>query len=274
MPSFLFWNLNKKQLGNEVASLCHKFSIDVLILAECEMDEVDLQLNLNTQGVGSSTYLAPPNNSPRLKFLTKLPHGCFLPLMDEGGISIWKVAPPVGVDFLLVGAHLRSKLHMSEHDQMFSATRVRSLIANAEDAVGHHRTVVIGDLNMNPFESAMVSAEGMHGVQDRQIAARGSRVVEGATRKFFYNPMWGRMGDNSSGPPGTYYKDMSDYVNYYWNTFDQVLLRPDLLDSFDDKDLIVISEVDNHPLLSANRINKDFSDHLPIFLSLNTEAQL
>lgn len=270
MPSFLFWNLNNKPLGKEVASLCHEYSVDVLVLAECEITEVELQRELNHGQ--AATYLAPPNYSSRLKFLTKLPHGSMAPLLDDGGLSIQKITPPLGDAFLLVAAHLRSKLHMTESDQMFSATRVRQAIVDAEKEVSHCRTVVIGDLNMNPFENAMVSAEGMHGVLDRRIAARGTRTVEGKERMFFYNPMWGRMGDSSDGPPGTYFKDMSNYVNHYWNTFDQVLIRPDLLGCYEDENLVVIAEVGGQSLLSSDRINRNFSDHLPIYLNLRTEV--
>lgn len=250
--------------------MCREYSVDVLILAECEMTEVELQCELNN-GQGA-TYLSPPNHSPRLKILTKLPHGSIVPLLDDGGVSIRKLKPPLGEEFLLVAAHLRSKLHMSESDQMFSATRVRQAIVEAEKSVSHYRTIVIGDLNMNPFEDAMVSAEGMHGVLDRRIAARGFRTVEGKERMFFYNPMWGRMGDTSEGPPGTYFKDMSSYVNHYWNTFDQVLIRPDLLDNYKDDDLIVISKAGGQSLLGSDRINRSFSDHLPIYLNLRTEV--
>src|SRR5262249_10143860 len=37
-------------------------------------------------------------------------------------------------------------------------------------------------------------------------------------------PHVGRSRDRTPGPPGTYYRSSSQSVNYFWNTYDQVLL--------------------------------------------------
>jgi hypothetical protein len=83
--------------------------------------------------------------------------------------------------------------------------------------------------------------------------------------------MWGRMGDSSAGAPGTYYYGGSSYVSYFWNTFDQVLLRPDLLDFFSQDDLRVISKIGDKDLMTANGISSSYSDHLPVIVTLHTE---
>ncbi len=44
--------------------------------------------------------------------------------------------------------------------------------------------------------------------------------------------MWGHFGDRDRNPAGTYYHDSGQHVNYYWNMFDQVLIRPSLLNMF------------------------------------------
>lgn len=269
MTAVLFWNLNKKPLIDELACLCTEHEVDVLVLAECDIPEPKLQLALNAGR--ASPYLSPPNYSQRLKFLTRFPLDCFKLVSDEDEISIRQVVPPVGPEVLLVGVHLGSKLYMTEMDQSFASTRVMRSISEAEARIGHDRTILIGDLNMNPFEDGVVSAEGLHAVMARDVAARKTRIVKGQERKLFYNPMWGRMGDCSKGPPGTYFKDMSNYVNYYWHTFDQVLLRPDLLGYFDDESLVVITETGGKSLLNKGKPSNKFSDHLPIYVRLKTE---
>ena len=64
-------------------------------------------------------------------------------------------------------------------------------IENAEQRVGHDRTVIFGDFNMSPFEPEMVGAQGFHSVMDREIARAGSRKIQGKDYNFLYNPMWG-----------------------------------------------------------------------------------
>jgi len=85
-------------------------------------------------------------------------------------------------------------------------------ILEAERRVGHARTVLIGDLNMNPFEAGMIAADGLNAVMDKRIAAKGFRKVSGKRMQFFYNPMWSRLGDESIGPSGTFYYRSSDIM--------------------------------------------------------------
>jgi len=56
--------------------------------------------------------------------------------------------------------------------------------------------------------------------------------------------------------------------------FDQVLIRPDLLDRFDNQDLQIIASANNTSLLSSNGIlnDKSPSDHLPLLFRLNLRA--
>ena len=49
--------------------------------------------------------------------------------------------------------------------------------------------------------------------------------------------MWGFLGDNGCGNvSGTMYYNSSDAINYYWHLYDQVLIRPELIDTFDNKE--------------------------------------
>ena len=102
---------------------------------------------------------------------------------------------PLGDDFLVVAVHLSSKLRKKTEDQIMSTLRLARYIREAEQNVGHQRTIILGDLNMNPFEVGVVGTEGLHGVMDRRTAAGISRVVHGEEYTFFYNPMWGKLGD-------------------------------------------------------------------------------
>jgi len=274
MATFLFWNLNRKGLKDHIVALCREHGVDVLILAEADIREVDLLEALNKDEI--SKFRLAFNPSPRLKFFVRFPSVCFKPVIDEGGVSVRRLVPPVGTDVLIVAVHLPSKLYYKEIDQVFQSTRLAEIIREAERAVGHSRTVVVGDFNMNPFESGFISADGLHAVMDKRIAQRIARTVQGKRREFFYNPMWGRMGDNSPGPPGTYFYSDSSHVCYFWNTFDQVLLRPAILQYFRDDSLEIPITAAGEPLLSeAGRPGERFtSDHLPILFTINIEREV
>jgi hypothetical protein len=83
---------------------------------------------------------------------------------------------------------------------------VAEQIHEAETQYVHTRTVVVGDMNMNPFEDGMCRSEGLHAVMCKHIARKEKRTVLGKERLFFYNPMWNFLGDETRGPPGTYYR--------------------------------------------------------------------
>ena len=272
MATILFWNINKKRLFEEIISLCNENAVDILILAEAKPDISDAEVLIALNSGRENVYIAPLNLSPRLSFFFRYPPESIELVADEGGIAIRRISPPIGLDILLVALHLPSKLYITEDDQKFQAVRVSQLIQEAEGKVGHARTLVIGDLNMNPFEVGIVGADGLHAVMAQTIARKCSRKVQGKEKPFFYNPMWGRMGDSSVGAPGTYYYAGSSYVSYFWNTFDQVLLRPALLDFFSQDDLRVIFQIGDNNLMTESGISSSYSDHLPLLVTLQIEG--
>ena len=124
---------------------------------------------------------------------------------------------------------------------------------------------------MNPFEEALNAADGLHAVMDKTIALRQPRHVRGELWDYFYNPMWSRLGDESDGPTGTYYRTAQHVNDYYWHTFDQVLLRPSLLKFYNKEKLKVLTSIAGTSLLGAVGTDKAISDHLPVLLALETE---
>lgn len=268
--NLLFWNINKKPLAGEIESLCDCYDVDVLILAENIMQDAELLPVLNENNV--RTFIAPFNPSKKISFYTRI-HAFELVHDNDYWGSIRKLVHPLGVDILLVAVHIPSKLHLDEKEQAAISTRIANEVDKRELEQGHTHTIVIGDFNMNPFEAGLVSADGFHGVMDKQIALKRSRTVLGVEKKFFYNPMWSRLGDDSEGCAGTYYYNPSNMVNYFWNAFDQVLIRPSLLACFNQNNLKVIDAIEEMSLIRNGKISNDFSDHLPLNVKL-TISQL
>ena len=105
----------------------------------------------------------------------------------------------------------------------------------------------------------------------RRIAAKGSCVVQGREYPFFYNPMWGLFGDRRDSPPGTYYYSASEHNVFFWNMFDQVLIRPELLSFFDPEsvEVVQIRRASFSALRRRDCPDTGFaSDHLPLIFQL------
>jgi endonuclease/exonuclease/phosphatase family metal-dependent hydrolase len=275
---FLFWNIQKKPLGHLVRALVDEHDIDIVILAEGGSDRWEMLHTLNrdrTQHLFHTDDL--PDPMTRRRTLPPRIYGRFaketlVRRRDDARASFYELVATAGQNILLVVVHLPSRLRHEEHDQAQVATRIGSVIREEEALLGHQRTVVIGDFNMNPFDKGVMTSDAFHAVMTQATARRGSRTVDAAERAFFYNPMWGCLGDRTPGPPGTYYYDSPGQLPLFWNTFDLVLIRPELLDFFDTRSLQILDRAGNVPLLTPKSKRPDrrvASDHLPILFSLH-----
>ena len=275
MTVLMFWNIAKRDLSREIGEACREHRVEVLILAECELSTKEMLIGLNGDGIGRYSEATSPVPS-RVRFFTNLPKRCLRPISDDNKVSIRSLQPPLGKEIIIAAAHLSSKLHAEPIDQLHGASMMREMIMRAEEKARHRHTIVIGDLNMNPFEAGMVGANGFHAMCDKNVASKGSRVVQGKEYDFFYNPMWSRLGDDSGGPPGTYYfNNGGSLINHFWETFDQILLRPELLPFYKSDGLKVLDRIADKPLLKNGVIDgRSYSDHLPLVTELGTEREL
>ncbi len=267
MPTFAFWNVNANVPAEMIIALAQEWDVDILVLAECQADpEFLVKLNESER-----RYYPDPGESNRLTILTLFRSDLQCLVRDSPGVAIRHYGLADEQSFLMAAVHLDSKLWRNTEDQVFAAVELANEIREAEDRFGHTRTIVIGDLNMNPFESGVVGSLGLHGVMDRRIAAGESRMIRGKSHKFFYNPMWSKFGDADESPAGTYFYNSGSEVNYFWNVFDQVLVRPALLSSLPQDCVSIVTRVRGVSLLTdrGRPDQSTASDDLPIICRMN-----
>ena len=255
MPKMFFWNLNRRDLRSNIVRLCAVHDPDILILAESVYEDKKLVTDLSKNS--NAKFYADMNFSKRIKIYSRFNQDRLEPLFDDGYVTIRECIPYLGLPFMLVAVHLPSKLHATETDQLMVACDLARIVKELEIEHSIDKTVIIGDFNMAPFEPGMVSASGLHAMLDKDIVKKLTRTVRGKIYPYFYNPMWSRLGDLSKGPPGTFRYNKAVELNHVWHTYDQVIMRPPLMNCFSDDDLIVIDERG--------------SDHFPLFFNLRTE---
>jgi hypothetical protein len=198
MIKFLFWNLNRKPLQQSVVRLAFRHDVDVLTLAECVIPPAEMLETLNRD---KHLYHLPWSACEKIAIYTRFPAQFIEPVAEDIRYTFRRIALPARIEFLLGAVHFASKLNWSDESQLAESVVFASGICHAERQVGHSRTVLAGDLNMNPFDKGMVSAAGLNAVMTTQLAIRRTRTVQGWQYSFFYNPMWGRFGDTTPGPP-------------------------------------------------------------------------
>ena len=172
------------------------------MFAESKLAPLPLLTALNLRG--SRYFSEIPSAGTRIQFYTRYPLEWIEPRYDDRHASIRLLKHPIGGELLIVAVHLPSKLHQKDEDREFNVRNISDRISDQESRIGHNRTMVIGDFNMDPFENGMIVADGLHAVMDKNIAGIGDRRVGGKRYHLFYNPMWSRLGDDTIGPCGTY----------------------------------------------------------------------
>lgn len=267
MPRFLFWNLEGKNLHHLVAQLAEEHSVDVIVLSECITPSTTMLMQLNAAHV---RYELCPGLCQSITFFVAFQANFLTPVLENARISIRHLTLPARAEILVAAAHLPSKLHFSNESMIFECSNLARMIEDSEEACGHGRTILLGDLNVNPFETGMVGTGGLHAVMSREVASRGSRTVQSREYDFFYNPMWAHFGDRQGEAPGTYYYDKAEHVTYFWNMFDQVLVRPSLLDGLGVESVRILTSVRGISLLGpGGKPDRSVgSDHLPVLAEL------
>ena len=267
MLSVLFWNVHNRPLGPLIAAGAADTGADLVILTECDYPDMILPL-LNVNTLRSFSFRKSFDG--RFVLFSRLPAGSIDELGASQGLTFFQLSPPIGMDFLLVAAHLPSKLIYSDEDQRFFSRMSIITILDYEQRVGHDRTVLVGDFNMNPFESGMINVDGFHSTSSRSVASRVTRTVHGQEFKFFYNPMWNLLGDDEA-PPGSYYHTSPSPTGTHWHLLDQVMVRPSVLGALPQGHVRILTRVGGYDLLRADgRIDTTVgSDHLPLWFELN-----
>jgi exonuclease III len=273
MMSFLFWNVMKNDLRTLIAKAVAERAVDVLLLAESGVRDRDMAAAL--RNATGCKYAALSFDTDKVRLFTRLPEDRWVRRQTDAlsaRMAIWSVAVGRPPGILLAAMHFVSKNNSSQGEQGMLAVELAKEISRVENAVGHDRTLVVGDLNMNPFEEGVIGAPALHAVMTKKLAERKERLVQGTPYRFFYNPMWGFFGDRTTGPPGTYYHRSASVGDLFWHMLDQVLLRPSLMDRL--RDLKILDTIGGEGLLTHPAglpRNTACSDHLPLAFRLKLD---
>lgn len=176
------------------------------------------------------------------------------------------------METLLTAIHFVDKGNHSNESQSEQAGIIIKEIQETEISQGIESNIIVGDFNMNPFEHGIVKANGFHATMSKKIALEQSRIIQENEYKYLYNPMWSLFGDLHEEPIGTYHYKHSELINFQWNIFDQLLLRPSLIERLEKDSLKILTSDGKNSLVNEKGIPKggdNHSDHLPIIFTID-----
>ena len=261
---YLFWNTHHNNNINDIlCELIIENEISIVLLAEYTAEPDKLIEQLAIQNVTMRMY---SSCSERIKMFGCIENFQYRTDSDHAVIRI------INDKDILCCVHLNSKIFSDHGDyREIIMEQIIKDIQDVENELKTENTIVVGDFNINPYDSSLINARYFHGIPVYEETKRKSRVIAGKEHYMFYNPMWNLLGDFEQ-PYGTYYHAGNDIVNTYWNIFDQVIIRPALRNRFMLDSLKIVKETKTRFLLDNNGYpNKRISDHLPIVFEIKEE---
>src|SRR4029079_9790736 len=183
----LFWNIDGGDRAEIVAQFAAERDLDIVVLCESAIDVGHL-LDILAARTGK-TYAYPASALMRLQIFRRS-HELGLEEIHgsaNGRLTVRRLNCN-GNQLLFAAAHLISKREWGERSQQIEAQVLATELRDVEQRQGHRRTILVGDLNLNPFEEGIVGAGGLHAMMSKAVVAVGSRIVQDKEYPFFYNP--------------------------------------------------------------------------------------
>ncbi|MBC2802395.1 hypothetical protein C3Y94_004260 [Rhizobium ruizarguesonis] len=283
-----FWNIHKAEGANVVAGIVALVVAlatdqdisgpngDVLFcLAEPgELDVQLLQQQLNLQATGhvwwcekslSGRFVTIGTIDQATRSFPEETSGCFATT-----VSRVDGQKPISA-YELWFVHLQSPMNADDVAvaQMEVAGELREAVDKREVARSNSATIAIGDFNMPPYSPGMTAPTKLNAAACKIAAAKGPRTVRTKKHDYFFNPMWEILGSRRQDQqPGSFYKRFTNSA-IFWHLYDQVLVRPELIERvvFGSTRVRTTAGATNL-LTSRGGIDGSFSDHLPITISL------
>ncbi len=237
----LFWNTyNNPNINPVICDIIKKKEIDFTALAEYAGKPPDLLSKLAADNISMSTY--PTTGCKRISLF-----GTVKDVLQGAQDSRYSIQI-IKNSIILCCLHLPSRLHAEQEDHAIIIQRIIHDIKEHETTLHTKKSIIMGDFNEDPYDNGCLSAENFHSLPSANDASRGQREVQGTLFSMFYNPMWNFFGDFRS-PPGTFYHTNSKAKTPFWHMFDQVLIRPSLINSFNSESLEIITQIGDTSLL-------------------------
>ena len=263
---FIFWNINKKPLVDELAELIYESQCDLCVLAESNEEIVEqVILCLNEKYEIECSLFANPG-CDRIAFIVIGQLEISL-LESHYYFSLVKIKG--NQKSLIAGfLHFPSQLHTNNLELTGRmCEKVNHKIVRAESHYNIKDSLLMGDFNVNPFDLPMISFRSLGATNGQQCSLRGTISSYGDAKELFYNPMWTLYAKYKERPGSYRYPATANHV-LTWHFFDQVIIRPSLIENFNFDALSLVMETKNFNYLNKNKF-PELSDNLPLVCEID-----
>jgi len=262
---FIFWNINKKPLVDELAELIYESQCDLCVLAESNEEIVEQVILCLNEKYEIECSLFDNPGCDRITFI--MIGQLEISLLNQNEyFSLVKIRG--NKEDLIAGfVHFPSQLYATMESIGALCATLHGQVAEEERRFNIHMSLLMGDFNVNPFDRPMISFRSLGATNGQQCSLRGTISSYGDAKELFYNPMWTLYAKYKERPGSYRYTTTTNHV-LTWHFLDQVIIRPSLIDYFDFDILSLIMGTRNFNYLNQNQFPKS-SDHLPLMCEID-----
>jgi len=256
--NILFWNLKGNKNEKWIADTIQENDVDIAIFAEYHgvlfSDLFSLLKNeyMQFDGYGACEKVTlickkTINTVVRREQSRYTLYSCFV---DDDTYNI-------------IGLHLPAPPWATSSDRKSVIRSIVQDIIELEKESQSKKTVVIGDFNCNPFSEEIIEKDAFNAVLFKTIINE-QEIVEYNEKKHrrFYNPVINYLSEKTQ-TFGSIYCSSGNY-QLYWNSYDQVLVRKELIEGIDS--VKYIKMINGKSLIKRVRPDETISDHLPLLV--------
>ena len=251
----IYWNANKNTEIKLICEMLLENIPDILFLSEIN----ESFLNSNSLALKSIGYKIYPNpGCERVKIIIAgntiislgLQNKFFTSVLTQDGLYI-------------ISVHFPSQMYNHMDGQKYNLRNFRN---NIDGIIGSSNTtpiLIIGDMNVNPYEPAMVNYDGF--MASNSLKSRETIKYIEEYRETYYNPTW-RLYTEPNFPGTKKFPRPSgssfDIIEFHF--LDQVVISNNLKNKIVIDELKLIKETTNFKLYNKRYNRIDYSDHLPL----------
>lgn len=257
MLKIIFWNI-KRNLRNVdlILNYAKIKNIDIVALCEAPLnDEITNKyfvLLKHRDIIRNNSIHCFVKKGLNAKYVRELTRSCIINIKSNELTNLCLV-------------HLPDNLYPeSAERQSVAIKQLLGEVIKEEIKNNSQKTLFLGDFNKNLCDDAINSFASFNCSYFKSCSGK-MRSIYGETKEISYNPMLNVYKDNDDEKiaKGTYFCDNN------WYCYDQVIMKTSIVNDFDMKSLMIISDLgDGIELVKHNKINLDYSDHLPVYLEL------
>lgn len=258
----MYWNTNGFKDIKAYQELLVEYAPDILFTSETSEELVN-NFHSDLDAVG---YIHKENpGCERVKIFARKDLSCELGIQNKFYTSL------IVDNITIISVHLPSQMFHHLESLRDYLRKFRSRIDSEIGNSSEKSVLIIGDVNVNPYEPAMVNFDGFMATNSIKARDKIKTIDNEDAREPYYNPSW-RLYSNNTFPGTKKFPrpSGSSYDIIEFHLLDQVLLSIKLKDSIEADKIEIVASTSNFKLLNEKYNRVDYSDHLPLFYQFKT----